>query len=123
MACNRFFNTLGILASCLSNKCLEKTTLSKSTLPPSAYKTSLDTSPSQKLLSLHCRQINGVTNELDEKPSRLLACMKVLYKAALTELHLVFLEQDTHYCNPGIKLLVESKNVIIKEQIIKTMSI
>ena len=51
MASNIFFITLGIL-----DKHLEKITLIKSTLPPGSYKTSLDTSPPSKLLSLHCKQ-------------------------------------------------------------------
>ena len=72
MASNIFFIALGIL-----DKHLEKTTLIKSTLPPGSYKTSLDTSPPPKSLSLHCKQINKVKNELDVEPSSLLAFMHV----------------------------------------------
>ena len=120
MASNRLFIALGILDSSVLNKYLEKTTFSKTNLPPGAYKTSPDTSPALTLLSLHCRKINRVTNELDEKPSILLACKQVLYKAVFTQMYLVFLELDTHYCHLGFKLLVE--NVIIQGQRIKTMS-
>ena len=60
MASNIFFIALGIL-----DKYLERTTLIKSTLPPGSYKTFLDTSPPAKSLSLHCKQINNVKNELD----------------------------------------------------------
>ena len=56
---------------------LEKTTLARSTLPPGSYKTSLDTSPPPKVLSLHCKQINKVKNELDGQPSSLLTFMHV----------------------------------------------
>ena len=52
MASNTFFIALGIL-----DKYLEKNTLNKSTLPPGSYKTSLDTTPPPKSLSLHCKQI------------------------------------------------------------------
>ena len=60
MASNIFFIALGI-----SNKHLEKTTLIKSTWSPGSYKTSLDTSPPPKSLSLYCQKINKVKNELD----------------------------------------------------------
>ena len=61
----------------IQNKYLEKTTLIRSTLPLGSYKTSLDTSPPPRSLSLHCRQINKVKNELDGQPSSLLASMNV----------------------------------------------
>ena len=41
---------------------LEKNTRTESTSPPGAYKTSLDTSPSLKSLSLQRKQINRVKN-------------------------------------------------------------
>ena len=86
MASNVFFIALGI-----PDKHLEKTILIKSTLLPGSYKTSLDTSPRLKLLSLHCKQINKVNNELDGQPSSLLASMHVSdYKSALSPMHLVF---------------------------------
>ena len=78
MASNTFFIALGV-----TDEHLEKTTLIKSTLPPGSYKTSLDTSPPPKILSLHCKQINKVKNELDGQPSGLLASMHVFnYKAS-----------------------------------------
>ena len=63
MASNIFFIALG-----LPDKHLEKTTLIKSTLPPGSCKASFDISPPPKLLSLHCKQINKVKNELDGQP-------------------------------------------------------
>ena len=86
MASNIFFIAVGIL-----DKHLEKTTLLKSTLPPGSYKTSLDTSPSQ-LLSLHCKEINKVENELDGQPSNLLIAVHVSnYKRTFSLMHLAFL--------------------------------
>ena len=77
MASNTIFFALGI-----PDNYLEKTTLIRSSLPPGSYKTSLDTSPPPKSLSLHCKQINKVKNELDGQPSSLLASMHVSnYKA------------------------------------------
>ena len=61
-------NTIFIML-CMPDKYLEKTTLIRSTLPSGSYKTSLDTSPPPLSLSLHCKQINKVKNELDGKPS------------------------------------------------------
>ena len=63
MASNTIFFALGI-----PDNYLEKTTLIRSSLPPGSYKTSLDTSPPPKSLSLHCKQINKVKNELDGQP-------------------------------------------------------
>ena len=64
MADNAIFYALGI-----KDKYLEKTTLIRSTLPTGSYKTSLDTSPPPKILSLHCKQSNKTKNELDDQPS------------------------------------------------------
>ena len=109
MASNIFFIALGIL-----DKHLEKTTLIKSTLPPGSYKTSLDTSPPPKLLSLHCKQINKVKNELDGQPSSLLASMHVSdYKATAELIHLVFLELDMHRKHSDFKILDENNNEVI----------
>ena len=72
MADNTIFYALGI-----QDNYLEKTTLIRSTLPPGSYKTSLDTSPPPKILSLHCKQINKFKNELDGQSSSLLAAMHV----------------------------------------------
>ena len=104
-----FFIALGIV-----DKHLQKTTLIKSTLPPGSYKTSLDTSPPPKSLSLHCRQINKVKNELDGQPSSLLASMHVSnYKATFSPMHLVFLELDTHRPHLDFKILDENNNEVI----------
>ena len=48
MGSNTIFIALGI-----KDKFLEKTTLVRSTLPPGSYKTSLDTSPPPRSVSLH----------------------------------------------------------------------
>ena len=107
-ASNIFFIALGIL-----NKHLERTTLIKSTLPPGSYKTSLDTSPPTKL-SLHCKQISKVKNELDGQPSSLLACMQVSdYEATFCQMHLIFLELDTHRHHLDFKILDENNNEVI----------
>ena len=88
MASNTIFIAIGI-----QDKYHEKTTLIRSTLTPGSYKTSLDTSPPPKILSLHYRQINKVKNELDGQPSSLLASMHGLnYNASSSPAHLVFLE-------------------------------
>ena len=60
MASNTIFFALGI-----PDNYLEKTTLIRSSLPPGSYKTSLDTSPPPKSLSLNCKQFNKAKNELD----------------------------------------------------------
>ena len=79
-----------------------------------SYKTSLDTSPPPKSLSLHCKQINKVKNELDNQPSSLLASMHVSdYKASFSPLHLVFLELDTHRHHLDFKMLDENNKEII----------
>ena len=73
MASNIIFIALGI-----PDNYLEKTPLIRSTLTPGSYKTSFDIpSPPPKSLSLQCKQISKVKNELDGQPSRLLACMHV----------------------------------------------
>ena len=109
MASNIFFIALGI-----PDKHLEKTMLIKSTLPPGSYKTSLDSSPTPKLLSLHCKQINKVKNELDGQPSSPFTSMHVSnYKATFSPMHLVFLELDTHRHHLDFKILDENNNEII----------
>ena len=57
MADSTIFYALGI-----QDNYLEKSILLRSTLPPGSYKTSLDTSPPPRLLSLHCKQINKAKN-------------------------------------------------------------
>ena len=109
IADNTIFIALGI-----QGKYLEKITLIRSTLPLGSYKTSLDTSPPKKILSLHCKQINKVKNELDGQPSRLLASMHVFnYNATLSPNHLVFLELDIYQPHLDFKILDENNNEII----------
>ena len=109
MASNIFFVAPGI-----ADKHLEKATLIKSTLPPGSCKTSFDTSPPSKSLSLHCKQINKVKKELDGQLSSLLASMHVSnYKASFSPMHLVFLELDMHRNYLDFKMLDENNNEII----------
>ena len=109
MADNTIFIALGI-----PNKYIEKTTLINPTLPPGSYKISLDTSPPPKLLSLHCKQINKVKNQLDGQPSSLLARMHICnYKATFSPIHLVFLELDTHRPHLDFKILDANNNKVL----------
>ena len=109
MTSNNFFIELGI-----ADKHLEKTTLIKSTFPPGSCKTSLDTSPPPKNLSLHCKQINKVENDLDGQPSSLLAFMHVSnYKSTFFPMHLVFLELDMHRQHLDFEMLNENNNEIV----------
>ena len=109
MASNTIFIGLGI-----QDKYLEKTTLIRSTLTPGSRKASLDASPPPRSLSLHCKQINKVKNELDGQPWRLLACMHVPnYKATFSPNHLVFLELDIHQPHLDFKILDQNNNEVI----------
>ena len=109
LASNIFFIVLGI-----PDKHLEKTTLIKSTSPPGSYKTSLDTLPPPKLLSLHYKQINKVENELDGQPSSLLDSIHVSnYRETFSPMHLVFIELDTHRHHLDFKILDENNNKVI----------
>ena len=109
MASNIFFIALGI-----ADKHLEKAMIIKSTFPPGSYKTSLDTSPPPKSLSLHCKQINKVKNELDGQPSSLLTRMNVSnHKASFSPMHLVFLELDAHRNRLDFKILDENNGKLI----------
>ena len=109
IADNTIFIALGIL-----DNYLEMTTLIRSTLPPGSYKTSLDTSPPSRSLSLNCKQINKIKNELDGQPSGLLASMHVSnYKATFSPMNLVFLELDTHRSHLDFKILDENNNGVI----------
>ena len=104
MASNTIFIALGI-----PENYLEKTMLIRSTLPPGSNKTSLDTSPRPKPLSLYCKQTKKVKNELDGQPSSLLACMHVFnYKATFSPMHLVLLELDRHWPHLNFKILNEN---------------
>ena len=106
MASNTVFIAFGIL-----DKCLEKATQIKSILPPGSYKTSLDTSSPPMLLSLHCKKINKVKNELDGQPSSLIARMYISnYKATFSPMNSVFLELDTHLLHLDFKILDEINN-------------
>ena len=65
-------------------------------------------------LSLHCRQISEVKNELDGQPSSLLARMHVSnYKVTFFTIHLVFLELDIDQPYLDFKILDENNNEII----------
>ena len=98
----------------IQDKYLEKTMLIRSTLPSGAYKTSLDTSPPPKSLSLPCKQIKKVKNELDGQPSSLLASMHVSNcKEIFSPIHLVFLELDIHQPHLDFKILAEKNNEVI----------
>ena len=109
MASNTILIVLGI-----PDNYLEKTMLIRSTLTPGSYKTSLATSPPPVSLSLHCKQINKVKNELDGQPSRLSARMHVSkYKATFSPIHLVFLELDIDQPHLDFKILDENNNEVI----------
>ena len=107
---NTIFYALGI-----QDNYLEKTTLIRSTLPPDSYKISLDTSPPPKILSLHCKQINKVKNELGGKPPSLLTSMHIFnYNSSFSPAHLVFLElEDMHQPHLHFKILDENNNEVI----------
>ena len=75
IASNNFFILLGI-----PNDYLAKTMLIMPRLFPGSYKTSLDTSPPPISLSLHCKQINKVKNELDNHQVCWPACMFLIIK-------------------------------------------
>ena len=103
-----------LIALSIQGNYLEKVTLIRSRLPPGSYKTSLDTSLPPKILSLHCKQINKVKNELDGQPSCLLASMHVSNcKATFSPMHLLFLELDTHRPHLDFKILDENNNEVI----------
>ena len=109
MTSNTIFIPLGI-----PDYYLEKTMLIRSTLLPGSYKASFDTSPPPKSLSLHCKQINKVKNELDGQPSSLLVSMHVSnYKAIFSPIHLVFLELDIDQPHLDFKILDENNNEVI----------
>ena len=110
MADNTIFYALDI-----QDNYLEKTTLIRSTLPPGSYKISLDTSPSPKILSLHCKQISKVKNELDGQLSILLVSMHVFdYNASFSPVHLVFLELDIDQPHLEFKILDKNNKKVIR---------
>ena len=109
MADKTIFYALGI-----QDSYLQKTTTARSTLRPGSYKTSLDISPPPKILSLHCRQINKVKNELHGHPSSLLTSMHVFnYNANFSPVHLVFLELEDMHQHLDFKMLDENNNNVI----------
>ena len=110
MTDNTIFIALGI-----SDEHLEKTTAARSTLPPGSYKTFLDTLPPDQLLSLHCKQINNLKNELDGQPSSLLTFMHASnYKASFSPIFSpIFLELDTHRYHRDFKILDENNKEVI----------
>ena len=109
MADNAIFYALGI-----QDKYLEKTMLIRSTLTPVSYKTSLDTSPPPKLLSLHCKQINKTKNKLGGQPSSLLVSKHALnYAASFSLAHLAFLELEGIHQHLDFKILDENNNNVI----------
>ena len=109
MASSTIFIVLGI-----PDNYLKKTALIRSTLAPGLYKTSLDTSPPPKSLSLHCKQISKVKNELDGQPSSLLTRMNVSkYKATFSSIHSVFLELDIDQPHLDFKINDENNNEVI----------
>ena len=107
-------NTI-FIALAIQDNYLEKTTVARSTLPPGSCKTSLDTLPPPKTLSLHCRQINKVKNKLDGQPSSLLTSMHVSdYYATFSLAHLIFLElEDMCHQHLDFKILDENNNEVI----------
>ena len=83
-----------------------------SALPPGSYKIFLDLLP--KTLSLHCKQINKVKNELDEQPSSFLISMHVSnYKVSFSLVHLVFFELEDIHQHLCFKILDENKSEVI----------
>ena len=109
IASNNIFIALGI-----QDDYLEKNALIRSRLPPGSYKRSLDTSPPPISLSLHCKQISKVKNELDGQPSSFLARMNVSnYKASFSPIHLVFLKLDRDQPHLDFKIIDENNNEVI----------
>ena len=98
----------------MSEKILKNINIKYSLGFSGSYKTQLVTTLPQKLLSLHCNQINKVKNELDGQPSSLLTSMHVSdYRTTFSPMHLVFLELDTHQHHLDFKILDEKNNEVI----------
>ena len=113
MASNTIFYAL-VLG--IQDNYLEKATIIRSTSPPGSYKTSLDTSPPPKMLSLHCKQIDKVKNESDGQPSSLLTSMHVFNNnSSFSQAHLVYLElEDMHQPHLDFRTLNENNNDILR---------
>ena len=109
MADNTIFTVFGI-----PDNYLIKNMLIRSPLPPSSYKTSLNTLSPPKSLTLHCKLINRIKNELDGQPSSILASVHVSnYKATFSPMHLLFLELGTHRPHLDFKIHDENNNKVI----------
>ena len=81
---------------------------------PGSYKTSLDTSPPPISLSLYCKQISKIKNELDGLPWSLLARIQVSnYKSTFSPIHLIFLELEKDQLHLDFKILDEHHNEVI----------
>ena len=90
---NSFFIALGILG-----KFLREINIEKSLVLSGTNETSFDTLLRQKSLSLYCKQINRVKNEVDVQPICLLAHMRFSAgKATFSPRHLFSLQLDTHF--------------------------
>ena len=88
---------------------LERNTVIWPALPPGSYKTFLHTSPPPKALSLHCKQISKVKNELDGQPPSLLVYMHVSNcKTTFSPMPLVYLESEKHMPHLDFKLLIKT---------------
>ena len=65
-------------------------------------------------MSLHCRQINKVKNELDGQPSSLLTSMHVLnYNACFSSTRLIFSELEDMSQHLDFNILYENDNEVI----------
>ena len=106
---NSFFIALGILG-----KFLREINIEKSLVLSGTNETSFDTLLRQKSLSLYCKQINRVKNEVDVQPICLLAHMRFSAgKATISPRHLLSLQLDTHFGTSDFKLLREKRDLII----------
>ena len=106
---SNFFIALG-----MPEKVLRNINIKFSAVFSGSYKTQLVTTPPLKSLSLHCKQINKVKNELVGQPSSLLACMQVSdYEGTFSPMHLVFLELDTYRHHLDFRILDENNNEVI----------
>lgn len=95
MAFNNFFIVLGRIGNYL-----EKTTSNKWTLPLAMNKISLDTSSLPKSLSVHCKYINRVANNVNRQSLSSLSYMQISdYKGGSAEMYWVSLDLQKHHCH------------------------
>ena len=88
-----FFIALGILGNFL-----RKINIEKSLVLSGTYERSFNTSPPQKSLSLHCKHINRVKNEVAVQSRCLLAYMQFSAgKTTFNLRHLLPLQLDTYF--------------------------